>query len=108
MLKSCLSGTSLLALCLATPAMAAEEQTRAENGGVEEIIVTAQKRAEPLQKAAVPVSVLTGEALTRSGVTQATELTKLVPALQVADAVAVRVGQFPDVRRRTSPAIARV
>lgn len=88
MRKSCLCSTSLLALCLATPAMAGEEEASPANGGIEEIIVTAQKRTEPLQKVAVPVSVLTGEALTRSGVTQATELTKLVPALQVAPATA--------------------
>ncbi|WDF71412.1 TonB-dependent receptor [Novosphingobium sp. KACC 22771] len=52
--------------------------------GITDIVVTAQRRSESLQKAAIPVSAVTGEALASAGVTRPTELTALVPSLQVA------------------------
>ena len=52
--------------------------------GLQEIIVTAQRRSENLQKAAMAVSAVTGDALAAAGVTHPTELTSLFPSLQVA------------------------
>lgn len=49
-----------------------------------DIIVTAQRRAESLQRAAVAASAVSGDALQRAGITRPTELTALIPALQVA------------------------
>jgi iron complex outermembrane recepter protein len=63
------------------PAGAAEEQ-----GGLQDIIVTAQRREENLQRAAIAVSAVTGDMLAAAGVTRPTELTSLVPSLQVAPA----------------------
>jgi len=54
--------------------------------GLEEIVVTAQRREETLQKAAIPVSAVSGDELREAGVFKATELTSLVPSLQVATA----------------------
>jgi len=54
--------------------------------GLTDIIVTAQRREENLQKAALAVSAVAGDTLTRQSITQATDLTRLVPALQVAPA----------------------
>ena len=53
---------------------------------LEEIIVTAQRREESAQRAAVPISVVSGEQLALAGVTQVEDLSKLVPALQVVPA----------------------
>lgn len=63
----------------------APDQTVATDtsGTLEEIIVTAQQRSESLQKAAVPVAVVSGDKLLESGVTGLDSLNKLVPSLQV-------------------------
>lgn len=51
---------------------------------LEEVVVTAERREENLQRAAVAVSVLTPEQLLDAGVSKPQELTGLLPALQVA------------------------
>ena len=51
--------------------------------GLGEIIVTAQRREESSQKAAVPLSVIDGAALTAAGITQLDRLNQLAPALQI-------------------------
>lgn len=66
----------------ATPQAIAEE----ENAGLAEIIVTAQRREENLQKAAIAVSAVSPDQLVRGGVTDPTQLTNLVPSLQIAKA----------------------
>lgn len=55
----------------------------ADSIGLQEIVVTAQQRNENLQKAAVPLSVVTGEDLRASGIVGVDTLQKSVPALQV-------------------------
>ena len=57
-----------------------------EGGLGPDIVITAQRREENLQRAAIAVSALDGEAITDAGVTQATDLTRLIPSLQVAPA----------------------
>ena len=59
-------------------------QTPAEQSGLQDIIVTAQQRGENLQKAAVPVAVVSGADLLNSGVRGIDTLGKLVPSLVVA------------------------
>ena len=60
----------------------------AEDGGaapgLEEIVVTAQRRSENLQSASVAVSVITGDSIRSAGISRPTDLTALVPALQIA------------------------
>ncbi|CAN5300589.1 TonB-dependent receptor [soil metagenome] len=53
---------------------------------LDEIVVTAQRREENLQKAALAVSAVGGEQLTNQGVTQATDLSRLIPAVQISPA----------------------
>lgn len=67
----------------AAPAPKADD---AQAGGLGEIIVTAQRRSENLQKAAIAISAVTGDALKSANITRPTELTSIVPALQVAPA----------------------
>ncbi len=59
-------------------------QEPAEQSGLQDIIVTAQQRGENLQKAAVPVAVVSGADLLNSGVRGIDTLGKLVPSLVVA------------------------
>lgn len=85
-----------IAAALACPGLAIAQETAADPAastappsgetGLAEIVVTAQRRAENLQKAALPVSAVAGDVLTRQSVTRADDLTRLVPALQVAPA----------------------
>lgn len=76
-----------LALSMASQAVAQDASPPAEpEDGLQEIVVTAQRREENLQKAAIPVSAVAGDVLTKQSITQATDLTRLVPALQVAPA----------------------
>ncbi len=51
-------------------------------GGLEEIIVTAQRRNESLQKASVAVTAISGESLTTQ-VAKAEDLTRLVPSATI-------------------------
>lgn len=55
---------------------------------LEEVVVTAQRRAESVQRAAVAVSVIAPGDLREAGVTKPQELTDLAPALQVAASAA--------------------
>ncbi len=69
----------------AEPAEAASSaQSGASEQGLKDIVVTAQRRSENLQRAAIAVSVVSSDALARLNVTQSSQLTTLVPALQVA------------------------
>jgi len=53
------------------------------NGGLADIVVTAQRRAETAQRAAVAIDVVSPQELTRAGVVTATMLNATVPALTV-------------------------
>ncbi|MBG6117388.1 MULTISPECIES: TonB-dependent receptor [unclassified Sphingobium] len=65
---------------LAASLSSAAAQTDAD-GGVQEIVVTAQKRTENARDTAVAVSVIAPEALANSGVTTIDDLGKAVPSL---------------------------
>ena len=54
-----------------------------ESQGLEEIIVTAQKRVETLQKTAIAVTALSGSTLANTGTVDAQGLTDLVPGVEV-------------------------
>lgn len=62
-----------------------EPQTASEeaSGGIQEIVITAQRRAESLQRAAIAANAVSGDTLVNAGVSEPTQLTKLVPALTV-------------------------
>ncbi|MDB5714129.1 MAG: TonB-dependent receptor [Sphingomonadales bacterium] len=56
---------------------------QAADQGLADIIVTAQRRAESSQRAAIAIDVVQGSDLIAAGVTQVTRLSQLAPALQV-------------------------
>lgn len=65
------------------PSEAVSAASAPDQGGLGEIIVTAQRRQESSQRAAIPLNVLQGGALLASGVTQADRLNNLAPALSI-------------------------
>jgi len=79
-LAALISVGSLISL---RPASAATAPSDAPSPGLEEIIVTAQKRSEDLQKVSLAVSAITGDALKDAGVFDPQGLTDLVPGLEV-------------------------
>jgi iron complex outermembrane receptor protein len=77
-------------LVFAQAASTADESTAAAPA-LEEITITAQRRSESLEHAALAISAISADQLNNSGATQVQQLTYLVPALQVATAA----GPYP-------------
>ena len=81
-----MSSMSLLAMsfCLAPAAwaQAADSEADADRGrGLEEIVVTAQKRGENLQEVPIAVTALSAEALATKGIDTVVDLTRVAPSL---------------------------
>ena len=72
-------------------ATTAQESTPTDQAGLADIVVTAQRRSENLQKAALAVSAVSQDTLINAGVTDPSALTKVVPSLQVKPAA----GPYP-------------
>ncbi len=60
----------------------AQEQPRSQ-GALEEVIVTAQKRAENVQNVPIAMQAYSGETLQDAGINQITDVTRLAPNLNV-------------------------
>lgn len=82
--KTCtgLLGTTALATLAFMPTQAFA-QDAGESGGLAEIIVTAQKRAQSVQDVPIAVTALTEDALVANRVTNVTDLTGLAPGVTV-------------------------
>ena len=63
--------------------VAVQDSAEPANDGLADIVVTAQRRTESLQRAALAVSAVTGDDLAKSGITETANLGKLVPSLVV-------------------------
>lgn len=89
---------SLAALAISSAASAQEiaQNSAVPDSGfaVDDIIVTAQRRAESLQKTALAVAAVSADDLNKAGVTDVTGLTKLVPSLIVQPATGTSVGFY--------------
>src|SRR5690606_23272568 len=81
MKKGLLGSTAVLACLMAAPVMA-QSQMEA-SAGLDEIIVTAQKRSENLQDTPLSISALNAETLERRGITDVSSLTATAPNLTV-------------------------
>lgn len=85
-MKTFLKATSALALtALASSPVWAQDAAPAEGEGYGEIIVTAQKREENLQKVPAAISVVSAEQLDSRGIINLTSLQQLVPSLNFKD-----------------------
>ncbi len=98
-----MSSSSLLCLT-AAPAMAQE-------GGIQEIIVTAQKRQESLNKVGLTVNVLSGDTLKERQITSMQDLTASIPTMSYAETptstpiISLRGVGFYDTTLSATPAV---
>lgn len=75
---------AIAAISISTPGLAQEAaDDGATAGGLDEIVVTAQRRTESLQKVAVAVTAVSGDALINAGASDPVGLSRLVPSLVV-------------------------
>ncbi len=82
-LATLMCGTALVVI----PNIASAQQTTT----LGEVVVTAQRVEENLQKAAIAVQAVTGQQISRAGIVDVQAVTKLVPSLQVSSAA----GPYP-------------
>ena len=76
------------AMTLALPAFAQEAAAEKDSGGIEEIVVTAQKRAESAQEVPIAISVFSGDSLAERAVTNVSQLTAVAPNVNFDNGVA--------------------
>jgi iron complex outermembrane recepter protein len=81
-MKLALSLSTAIGIALTGSAAFAQSQASGA-ASLEEIVVTAQRREENLQKAAIAITAVSGEDISRAGVTDSSQITKIAPALQV-------------------------
>lgn len=83
---------SVSAIALSTAAQAQEQasptqdgssESGAPTGGIQDIVVTAQRRAENIQRSSLAIQAVSADTLSNAGVSQAQDLTTVVPGLQV-------------------------
>ena len=86
-----LFGTAANAQTGATPTPeSASQPSEEDTTGIQDIVVTAQRKEESLQRAPIAVTALGGDELRAAGVVAPQNLTALVPALQV-----ISAGTYP-------------
>jgi len=81
-----IASTGFSACALLPAATMAQTVTSAQvsPGVLEEIIVTAQRREETLQKSSLSIQVLSDEEIRQAGVSHSTDLNRLIPGIQIA------------------------
>ncbi|HWK50403.1 MAG TPA: Plug domain-containing protein, partial [Steroidobacter sp.] len=72
-----LTGLCVLTFCAAAPAMAQDSAAVS----VEEVVVTAQRRAETLQKVPISITALSGEQAQQLNLTKASDLSGISPGV---------------------------
>lgn len=109
---------SISAVALAAVASSANGQSASQaptgtrpGRGLEEIVVTAQRRSQSVQKSSVEIQVLGSASIQRAGLSKAADLNKVVPGLQVGSVgstIQVFIRGVGDITSNplTSPAVA--
>jgi iron complex outermembrane receptor protein len=72
----------MLLVCGTGTAVAQDAAAGDSDQGIQDIIVTAQKRGQSGQDVGITLSVVTGDALAQRGATSVTEITTMVPNVQ--------------------------
>ena len=75
--------TTLLSVAVVPGQALAQESAPASEGGIADIVVTAQKREESLQKTPISIVAFTGDDLTKAGINEISDLRSQVPSLQI-------------------------
>lgn len=78
-----LLGTSMMALCMTSPAFAQDAQSDADEGDSDVIIVTATLRAENVQDIPIAVTAVAPEQLERQGVNDIKSLASISPSFNI-------------------------
>ena len=77
-----------VAACVVAAAPAQAQDSSSGSGGLQEIVVTAQKRSESLQDTPLAVSAVSADTIESRGITDISNLTAIAPSLNVATAPA--------------------
>lgn len=77
------SSLGAIALATAMPAVAQSDNGTQANVGVEDIVVTAQRKSESLQRVPIAVTALSETTLQNVGVADLTTVSKLAPGVQI-------------------------
>jgi len=83
---TCLSLLSAASLAPCALAADADATTAAAAGGLEEVVVTAEKYNSTIQNTPISISAITGEQLLAAGITSVEEVTREVPGLSMRSA----------------------
>lgn len=106
--------TSALAVCAAACAISlpafAQEAPQADEGGLEEIVVTAEKRPNTEQRTPISMSVLDAGTLARNSVGNIEDISRLAPSVSITNSgaapiIAVRGVSSRDVTEIGDPAV---
>lgn len=86
MKKQFMAATAVIALSVPAAVQAqSQTATASSRGGIEEIIVTAEKRAANVQDVPVAITVLNGDALEKIGGSNFTDIAKMAPSMTFQD-----------------------
>lgn len=77
--------TAFIGLMAAMPGQAVAQSAEQASSGLDEIVVTAQRKSESAQKAAIALDAVAGSDLIQQGITRAEDITKTVPAISIAN-----------------------
>lgn len=95
---------SLMALAGAILAMPAQAQQLEENTiGLGEIVVTAQRRTENLQRTPIAISAVTADVVEKLGISEVTDLGNMAPNLNVLPGTSTSVGSVITLRGIATP-----
>jgi iron complex outermembrane receptor protein len=88
------AGAGAIVVCAGALAAAAPSLSASESSGLEEIVVSAQRREESVQDVGIAISVISGKALADKSITYVNDLQNAVPNLQVEPAFGSSQPQF--------------
>lgn len=95
---------SLIALAGAAMAVPAQAQTADETvSGLGEIVVTAQRRSENLQRTPIAISAVTADVVEKLGISEVTDLANIAPNLNVLPGTSTSVGSVITLRGIATP-----
>jgi outer membrane receptor protein involved in Fe transport len=88
------AGAGAIVACAGALAAAAPSLSASASSGLEEVVVTAQRREESVQDVGIAISVISGQALADKSITYVNDLQNAVPNLQVEPAFGSSQPQF--------------
>lgn len=81
LVRALVVSASIMAISVSSVAVAQDNEESEEEGGIKEILVTAQKVAENVQDVPIAVTALSSERLEQTGTTSLEGITRLVPSV---------------------------